>query len=306
MDTAHLKLFLALAKLGSITQTAESIGCTKSSLSKRIAQVEEEVGVQLFSHKRNHIEITPAGNHFLEMAQKIVSLEGMIQQEVCRRTLPEQQTNVITIGTPQYIAPFSIIESIGAFSAIYPHIKIKFLEYPRTTKLEEMFSAGQINMAFVRDHHDFENGYEKVILLHDHLKIVLSKNDLLAKKGSVRLSELEQHAFYLLTNQRPYTQFMDLCQEAGITPQIAGRFSNADTLMNLAAMGLGASCIIESLVMRYKASERVALLDIDPPAYCDFLLIYPKDKPLLPEAKLFLDYLTSAVITEDGDEDHAN
>ena len=55
MDFTVLKYFQAVARNGNMTKTARELYITQPNLSKRIAQLEEEIGVPLFEHRKGKI-----------------------------------------------------------------------------------------------------------------------------------------------------------------------------------------------------------------------------------------------------------
>ena len=59
-----LKAFLAVAQEGSITAAASKINLTQSSVTKRIATLESEIGVSLFYRDRRGMSLTEAGQLF--------------------------------------------------------------------------------------------------------------------------------------------------------------------------------------------------------------------------------------------------
>lgn len=72
MDTQLLKTFLEVAKTRHFGRTAASLFITQSAVSARIKLLEEKLGIELFSRKRNDIQLTPAGNRLHQHADAIV------------------------------------------------------------------------------------------------------------------------------------------------------------------------------------------------------------------------------------------
>ena len=66
-----LKAFLAVARGGSITAAAASINLAQSSVTKRIAALEVELGALLFYRDRRGMLLTEAGEVFLPRAERI-------------------------------------------------------------------------------------------------------------------------------------------------------------------------------------------------------------------------------------------
>ena len=74
MELRHLRYFVAVAEAGSLTVAAEqSLRTSQPSLSRQIRDLEDEVGAQLLTRSARGIELTPAGQAFLEHARSALS-----------------------------------------------------------------------------------------------------------------------------------------------------------------------------------------------------------------------------------------
>src|ERR1700756_4560541 len=67
-----LRTFLAVAHHAHLGHAAEALGQEQSTVSRKIARLEEEVGVALFERVRRSIRLTPAGNRFVPRAERIL------------------------------------------------------------------------------------------------------------------------------------------------------------------------------------------------------------------------------------------
>ena len=76
MDIESLKFFIEVRNSGNITNTANAFYVTQSAVSKRLSMLEAELGVQLFQRGkgRSRAVITPAGESFAEIAERILLL----------------------------------------------------------------------------------------------------------------------------------------------------------------------------------------------------------------------------------------
>jgi LysR family transcriptional regulator, hca operon transcriptional activator len=74
MELRHLRYFVAVAEMGSLTVAARRILHTSQpSLSRQIRDLEDEVGAQLLTRSARGIELTPAGCTFLDHARSVLS-----------------------------------------------------------------------------------------------------------------------------------------------------------------------------------------------------------------------------------------
>ncbi|MGQ7073419.1 LysR family transcriptional regulator [Escherichia sp. SP-MK2] len=99
MDTELLKTFLEVSRTRHFGRAAESLYLTQSAVSFRIRQLENQLGVNLFTRHRNNIRLTAAGEKLLPYAETLMStwqaahnealapIENSLCREVCATSL---------------------------------------------------------------------------------------------------------------------------------------------------------------------------------------------------------------------------
>lgn len=73
MDDDQLKTFLEVVKTRHFGKAAENLFITQSAVSARIRQMEEDMGVKLFTRQRNNIQLTPNGEQLVKYAENILN-----------------------------------------------------------------------------------------------------------------------------------------------------------------------------------------------------------------------------------------
>jgi len=121
MDLNLISLFVTVAKASSFSKAATQLEVPRSSVSRGIAQLERELGVQLLSRTTRHVALTTAGTAlFAKVAPQLASLEEAVG------TLPEQEEQ--PSGTLRFTAP----NDLGAL--VLPSVFAGFaLRYPTVT-----------------------------------------------------------------------------------------------------------------------------------------------------------------------------
>jgi len=95
MDDELLKTFLEIHKTRHFGQAAENLFITQSAVSARIRQLEEEMGVKLFTRDRNNICPTPAGEKLIHHAESILSTWNKVKSDIA---IDEENKIPLSIG----------------------------------------------------------------------------------------------------------------------------------------------------------------------------------------------------------------
>ncbi|WP_318377632.1 HTH-type transcriptional regulator HdfR [Enterobacter sp.] len=94
VDTELLKTFLEVSRTRHFGRAAEALYLTQSAVSFRIRQLENQLGVNLFTRHRNNIRLTPAGEKLLPYAETLMSTWQAARKEVAHTS----RHNELSIG----------------------------------------------------------------------------------------------------------------------------------------------------------------------------------------------------------------
>ena len=92
----NVTAFLAVAETGNLTLAADKVALAQPSLSKRLAKLEESLGVQLFERHRRGMELTGAGRLFLQRATRISHEFDQVKEEL--RSLQDAGLSSLRVG----------------------------------------------------------------------------------------------------------------------------------------------------------------------------------------------------------------
>ena len=129
----QLRYFVTIAEEGQITRAAQKLHLAQPALSRRIEQLESQLGVALFERHPRGVSLTPAGEAYLGKVR--VALTALEDAELTVRALGRAATDTVEwgfIGSPPMVqAP----EVFRAVAAAHPDLKISFreLSFPRGT-----------------------------------------------------------------------------------------------------------------------------------------------------------------------------
>src|SRR6201999_1429866 len=85
IDWDDVRYFLAVARGGSVRAAAERLGVNHSTVLRRIAQLEQHLGVRMFEKLPSGYRVTAAGEEILEFAGQMEAASNLLQTRVLGR-----------------------------------------------------------------------------------------------------------------------------------------------------------------------------------------------------------------------------
>ena len=120
MEIRVLRYFLTVVREESITRAADVLHITQPTLSRQIAQMEEELGVRLFNRGTRKIELTSEGLLLRRRAEEILELVSKTERELVFQD--EAVEGVVSVGCGDLSAVQLLSELIRDFHARYPAV----------------------------------------------------------------------------------------------------------------------------------------------------------------------------------------
>ncbi len=138
---SDLALFSVIVASGSLSAAARELDVTPPAISKRLAQLEERLGVRLLNRTTRRSSLTDEGEVYLKNARRILEdIEQMERLVSSRRAAPRGFLRVnATLGFGRsYIAP-----AVSAFARRYPEVQVQLQLTDRPINLaDEAFDVG--------------------------------------------------------------------------------------------------------------------------------------------------------------------
>lgn len=124
MDVKYLKYILAIAQRRNMTKAADDLFVSQSSLSQYLSKLEQELGAPLFYRNKGEFALTPAGELYVDAAQKVVK----IQKELYQNIAGLDRRGHITVGVTSNFGLRMLSEIIPQFKEQYPEVTIEITE----------------------------------------------------------------------------------------------------------------------------------------------------------------------------------
>ena len=121
MELRVLNYFLAVAREENFTKAAQQLHVTQPTLSRQIADLEQELGVKLFIRSNHNIILTEDGMILKRRAQEILSLADKTKRDFMQKE--EALSGTISIGSGEFRSTEYLAKIIAEFREKYPNVK---------------------------------------------------------------------------------------------------------------------------------------------------------------------------------------
>lgn len=289
MTLLQLEYFQALAENLHYTKTAEQLHISQPALSYTIRELENELGVKLFTTKNRRVFLTDYARCFLPYVDQILSLVREGSQAV--KNMAENAPETVRIGYFHSISTSLIPTLVGSFSSSGKDgDKISF-QFTETSSFDVLarLKSGQLDLGFSLHRADWA---EAVPIMRQPLYLCVPSGHPLAKKGEVSFPEFAREPQIMMETGSNVRENMDALYAAnGITPNIVFEVQECSTALKYVGLGFGVSVLagIDDI-----DRNRVAVLPIadrDRRFVRTVYLSYPKKRPLSRAARAVLDYI---------------
>jgi LysR family transcriptional repressor of citA len=261
LDTQNLRTFILLANLKNFTHTANQLFIAQSTVTNRIAELEKELGKQLFFRNKKNISLTEEGQIFLNYAKRIVDLE---ESSIHEMNSASYYHDTLRIGTPHTVYECHLYPIISSFLKTNPEVAVKIITGHSLTLLQ-MLQDGLLDIVFSYIPYQ-KTEYVCTPYVTDELVLVTGPQNKIYSEG-IRKGELVQ-LNYLFCNFA--LQEVGLFIRELFPPfyQFAFEIDNSTKLIQYLLDGTGYSFLPKSLVKPYLetgALLSISLLDFETP-----------------------------------------
>jgi DNA-binding transcriptional LysR family regulator len=137
-DLNDIRLFAQVVRAGAVTRGALALGAPPATVSRRLAALEQEVGVRLIERHARRFELTETGRAYYAAAVRALEDIDMASAEVSG--LVGQPVGHLRIAAPPDFAVFFMAGPVASFAALYPDITVSLdLSSRRVALVDEGF-----------------------------------------------------------------------------------------------------------------------------------------------------------------------
>jgi LysR family transcriptional regulator, cys regulon transcriptional activator len=237
MKLQQLRYVLAVAENGlNITAAAERLHTSQPAVSKQIRQLEDELGLKLFTRRGKSLTgITAEGQEVVERATVIRRIA---------QNLKKENRGVLSIGTTHTQARYVLPAVIAAFRERYPDISLS-LHQGTSEQLADMVEAGRVDFVIATGGQDlFPNLLRLPCYRWDRVILVPVDHPLTRLGRAPTLHDLA--AYPLVTyvfSEKGESSFKSAFARQGLTPDVVFTARDADVIKTYVRLGMGVGVV---------------------------------------------------------------
>ncbi|MCL1090109.1 LysR family transcriptional regulator [Shewanella profunda] len=292
MKTEDLALFHRIAETGSLIEAADLLNLPKSTVSRRLQALEDELNIKLFHRQSRSMTLTSAGSHFYQRSQNILAQLD--------ETLFEMTNDDAEISGHLRIQMFPIHSMRILMQAIF-----RFMDMHPKLTVEVLSSVESVDM--VKNNLDVAFVVESVLDTLDLVVRPIFTTDLrfyaspeyLASHGTPKTpQEIESHnvSLFRLSNGKIFNELWVGLEEA---VRVRGNFcsNSVELAVEFALQGRGIAYAPAEVVAEFvETGELVTLLPEIDAHQGECFLAYPSRRYVSLASRRFIDYILQELV----------
>ena len=244
----HLRYFVAAAEHGSFRKAGRALDIEESAISRRIRDMEDELGASLFQRHAGGVRLTLAGQRFLGPARKALRHIDAGASEVA--AVGRSEEGHVRVGVFSSLASGFLFDLLRQFSKSHPNVRVDPIE---GNPAEHVAAVRTLNLdvAFITGTKTWD-GCETEHLWYERVFVVLPDDHPLANKVELGWPDLVSERF-IVSDVAPGQEIHDYLvahlADLGSHPEIHPQQVGRDNILSLVAVGRGLTLTSEATIV---------------------------------------------------------
>lgn len=291
VDFVTLRLFVAIADERSLTRAAEREHLALAAVSKRISDLERQLGVSLLYRQPKGVELTPAGHALLHHARNL--LDSLQQMDADLSEFSQGVKGHVRIHANTSAVIEFLPEDLSSFARLHPEVKIDLEERVSSDTLRAL-REGLTDIGIFAGHMSADDlqvfGYRQ-----DQLVLVTPRSHPLAQHGALALRDAAAYDFIGLQQDASLHALLhQSALQLGMPLRLRIQVRSFEAICRMIATGMGVGVLPEQVVRNYLPALDVAVLRLtDSWAQRELKIGVRSVEALSVTARQMLEHLTS-------------
>ena len=247
LDLNDVAIFVQVVRCGSFAEASRRLGVPPNTLSRRVQQLEAQLGTRLMQRSTRHLTLTSAGQVFLERCSGAV--EGLMDAGEELLAVNQEPSGLVRVAAPADFFDFCAMEWLTEFLVAHPKVRVDFVLSDGRADL----IADRIDVAFRGGILEDSGLFARKVLDAGSDGLVASPAYIARRGVPATLQDLADHDCLAFSHPSGKATWRVTGPDgAPAEVQVAGRFSGntAQALRKAALAGLGIALLPSTLTQR--------------------------------------------------------
>lgn len=257
MEIRQLRYFLDIAETEHLTQSAQNLFVTQSTLSHGLRQLEQELDVALFDRLGRGLKLSQAGAEFRVYASR--ALREIEAGRMALADLSGLQSGTLKVGAFPTFLNTVVPATVAAFCLAHPKVKVEVQDL-RADAIEQQLLDGDLDLG-VAFHPAKHEEIEAEVLFDERLLLVVGPRHTLAGRASLATAELGSVPLALLSRNFATRRLIDdSLRQAAVKPAVRVEMDSVEALLGVCRHGDLASIVPERAARQAPDLSAIALI----------------------------------------------
>lgn len=240
LEIKHLKTVRALRDGGSLVEAAKRLHLTQSALSHQLKDVEERLGLSLFIRKTKPIRFTRAGEHILDLADKVIPQLDKTSREI--KKLAGGQAGRLHMAIECHSCFDWLMPAINNFRDQWPEVEIDLMASFHFEPLPAL-ARGDLDLVVTADPTPMPGIYYQPLFRYQALLAIANQHTLVSSKYIEAEDLAEQTLIHYPVERKRLDIFTQFLEPSGIEPNNTRQADLTLMIVQLVASGRGVACL---------------------------------------------------------------
>jgi len=299
MTDRQYECILAIADEGTISGAAKKMYVSQSSLSQMLMHVEAELGTPLFIRSTSGMVLTYSGVLYIDAVRQLLLIMRGLKNRI--EEMKDTDNGKISVGIATKRSWLLMPFVLPAYMKAFPGVEIVFVEEDQC-ELDKLILQGKIDIAFTTKTYPskdivYEHIYDEYLLLILPKEFYLLNDDreVLTKKD---FEQLEGMPFILTREGHEIRKMINsIFSDFSFEPHVLLESHSMDVCFQIAAAGLGATIIPDTLRKVYASKHKVNWYKIAEKYHRNVAMMYHRDMYLSFIMRNFIDISKKTIIS---------
>lgn len=284
----QVRYFVAAAEVGQVSQAANYLHISQSSVTSAIQELERILGVELFVRSPQGVSLTDSGRHFLNHAYSIL---GAVDDALNNPIPKNDVEGILNIAASYTVMGYILPYHIKRISQIYPNLTLKLYEQSHE-EIKKGLIDGRFDMSLVSTSNISSELIATETLLISPRRLWLPNDHRLVEKDIISFQDIADEPYILLTVDEAERVAERYWNSRKRVPKIVLATSSIEAVRSMVGNGSGITILSDTVyrpwslegkrIMTKTLADAVPSLSIG--------LAWSKDMKLTPNKQSFVDY----------------